>query len=277
MNALLSVRNLTVTDQRNQQVLLNRVGFTLPASRCLGIAGESGSGKSMTAKALLGLLHPWLSVTGEALLSGNGEAVDLLKQDETALRSLRGQRLCLILQDALSAFDPLDRIGPQMMETFCAHRRMNEEEAFLLAVRALKSVHLPEPEQVLRKYPHQLSGGMLQRCMIAIALALKPDIIIADEPTTALDSVNQKRVVEELDKLRRETGAALILISHDLGVVRHLSDQLLVLYQGSVAEYGEAADVFANPRHEYTRYLIGSRLEMSRNFQRIMKGRPVHA
>ncbi len=239
--------------------------------------GESGSGKSMTAKAILGLTNPWLCSEGTAELSDGHGVLDLLQQDESTLRSIRGQRICMILQDAMSAFDPLERIGSQMSETFIENKGICRSEAMNMVVEALQMINMPEPEQVLKKYSHQLSGGMLQRCMVATALAMKPDIIVADEPTTALDSINQRLVVEEFKLLRQEMGTALIFISHDLGVVQHLADQLLVMRCGEPVEYGEARSIFKTPQHEYTKYLIDSRLEMSKSFQKAMKRGEVSA
>jgi len=271
MSNLLAVRNLKVTDLRNQAEIIHGVSFELKKNSCLGIVGESGSGKSMTAKAMLGLTNPWLRSQGTAELSNEHGVLDLLQQDESTLRAIRGQRICMILQDAMSAFDPLAKIGSQMSETFIENKGICRSEARSMVLAALQMVNMPEPEQVLKKYSHQLSGGMLQRCMVATALAMKPDIIVADEPTTALDSINQRLVVEEFKLLRQETGTALIFISHDLGVVQHLADQVLVMRSGERVEYGEARSTFKNPQHEYTKYLIDSRLEMSKSFQKAMK------
>ena len=271
MSNLLAVRNLKVTDLRTQAEIIHGVSFELKKNSCLGIVGESGSGKSMTAKAMLGLTNPWLCSQGTAELSNEHGVLDLLQQDESTLRAIRGQRICMILQDAMSAFDPLAKIGSQMSETFIENKGICRSEARSMVLAALQMVNMPEPEQVLKKYSHQLSGGMLQRCMVATALAMKPDIIVADEPTTALDSINQRLVVEEFKLLRQETGTALIFISHDLGVVQHLADQVLVMRSGERVEYGEARSTFKNPQHEYTKYLIDSRLEMSKSFQKAMK------
>ncbi|CQR74465.1 Glutathione import ATP-binding protein GsiA [Sporomusa ovata DSM 2662] len=277
MDNLLVVRNLKVTDLRNQEEVIHGVSFELKKNSCLGIVGESGSGKSMTAKAILGLTNPWMHTEGAAKFSSEQGTLDLLQQEANTLRSIRGQRICMILQDAMSAFDPLAKIGSQMAETFIENKGLSRSEAMTMALIALKMVNMPDPEQVLKKYPHQLSGGMLQRCMVAIALAMKPDIIVADEPTTALDSINQRLVVEEFKLLRQQTGAALIFISHDLGVVQYLSDQLLVMRCGERVEYGEAKSIFQNPQHEYTKYLIDSRRELAQSFQKSMKRRAVSA
>jgi ABC-type dipeptide/oligopeptide/nickel transport system, ATPase component len=277
MKNLLVVRNLKVTDLRNQEEVIHGVSFELKENSCLGIVGESGSGKSLTAKAILGLTNSWLHTEGTAELLSDQGNLDLLHQGESTLRAIRGQRICMILQDAMSAFDPLARIGSQMAETFSEIKGIARSEAMTMAMTALKMVNMPEPEQVLKKYPHQLSGGMLQRCMVTTALAMKPEIIVADEPTTALDPINQRLIVEAFKLLRQQTGTALIFISHDLGLVQYLADQLLVMRYGALVEYGEAKSIFKDPQHEYTKYLIDSRRELSQSFQKAMKRRAVSA
>lgn len=182
----------------------------------------------------------------------------------------------MILQDAMTAFDPLARVGSQMAETFVQNLGMDKKAAKAMAPEVLAALNIREPEQVVRKYPHQLSGGMLQRCMIAIALAMKPAIIIADEPTTALDAVNQRQVVEAFELLRQETGTALIFISHDLGVVKRLCDDLLVMEKGCGVEAGRAEEVFRNPQNAYTRYLIDTRLMITDSFKKAMKKEARH-
>ena len=177
--SLLEVKNLQVIDTLNNKEILKGVNFKLEKNQCIGIVGESGSGKSMTARAILGLINPNLKTTGEVILN---EDIDLLKASKEELRKIRGQRICMILQDAMSAFDPLYTIGYQMIETLVENKNMSKQEAKQKAIKALDKVLINEPEEVIKKYPHQLSGGMLQRCMIAIAITMEPDIIIADEP-----------------------------------------------------------------------------------------------
>lgn len=271
MNTLLEIKNLSVTDERDQDEIIHDVSFSLAENSCLGIVGESGSGKSMITKALLGLTNPWLKSWGSATFNNQSQAIDLLKQDENTMRTIRGKHICMILQDAMSAYDPIGKIGDQMAETFMENKNFAKRQSLDLAKDALRVMNIYEPEQVLKKYPHQLSGGMLQRCMIATALAMEPDIIVADEPTTALDSINQGQVVEEFKMIRKEMGTALIFISHDLGVVKHLSDRLLVMKDGRAVEYGDAAEIFTNPQHAYTRYLIDTRLELTGSFRKAMK------
>lgn len=264
--SLLEVKKLSVEDVKTNEVIVSNVSFKLNPNTCLGIVGESGSGKSMTARAILGLTNPWLKVTG----SVEFDNIDLLKAKDDTIRKIRGSRICMILQDAMSAFDPLYTIGYQMIETLCENKNISKQEAERLSVEALDKMCINEPEQVIKKYSHQLSGGMLQRCMIALAMAMEPGIIIADEPTTALDSINQREVVEEFKRLREITGTAIIFISHDLGVVQHLAQDILVMKNGKCVEYGKANKVFRNPEHEYTKYLIHTRLELTDSFRKAM-------
>ncbi len=265
--SLLEVINLTVTDKRKNVVIVKNVSFTLERNSCIGIVGESGSGKSMTSKAILGLIHPSLKVTGAAHFDGK----DLFQLKSNEIRKIRGKRICMILQDAMSAFDPLSTIGSQMSETLCENLEISKKEAEKISIVELNKMHIKEPVQVLKKYPHQLSGGMLQRCMIAIAIAVKPDIIIADEPTTALDSINQNEVVKEFQRLRSELDTAVIFISHDLGVVQRLAQTVLVMKDGKQVEYGEVKDVFSQPKHEYTRYLVNTRVQLTKSFTEAMR------
>ncbi|HWR39861.1 MAG TPA: ABC transporter ATP-binding protein [Patescibacteria group bacterium] len=266
---LLKVKDLTVRDVRNNEIVVKNINFDLAANTCLGIVGESGSGKSMTCKALLGLTHPWLKVTGQIDFDGK----NLLTVSRETLRQIRGQRIGMVLQDAMTAFDPLCTIGDQMIETLCEHTAVNKKAAATAVEEALEKMCIREPIAVCKKYPHQLSGGMLQRCMIALTIALKPDIIIADEPTTALDSINQREVVEEFQRLRELTGTALIFISHDLGIVQSLAHQVLVMRNGERVEYGAAQAVFQNPQHEYTRYLVDTRISLTQSFRDAMQKR----
>ncbi|WP_445487720.1 ABC transporter ATP-binding protein [Niallia sp. 03133] len=264
--SLLEVKNLSVHDTRTGLTIVKNLSFSLEANTCLGVAGESGCGKSMTAKAILGLTSPWLQVTGEILFDGK----NLLKESKKSLRKIRGQRICMILQDAMTSFNPLYTIGKQMIETFRENLGVRKKEAVQLSLEALEKMCIHNPEQVMEKYPHQLSGGMLQRCMIAIALTMKPDIIIADEPTTALDCINQREVVEEFKRLRELTGTALLFISHDLGVVQYLAENIIVIRNGESVEYGNAEEVFAKPSHSFTKYLIDTRVSLAESFQQSM-------
>ena len=264
---ILELENVVVKDPRSNEVIVHGSSFVVRKNKCLSIVGESGSGKSMTTKAILGLTNPWLKISGSAKYKGK----NLIGLKQSELRKIRGKNICMIPQDAMTSFDPLYTIGYQMIETFVENLGISKEESKKLAIESLDKMLINNPEEVIKKYPHQLSGGMLQRCMIAIAIAMKPDIIIADEPTTALDSINQREVVEEFKRLRDVTGTSLIFISHDLGVVQSLADDILVMKNGECIEYGTAKKIFENPQHEYTKYLIDTRVSLTESFIKAME------
>ena len=264
---ILELENVVVKDPRSNEVIVHGSSFIVRKNTCLSIVGESGSGKSMTTKAILGLTNPWLKISGTAKYKGK----NLIGLKQSELRKIRGKNICMIPQDAMTSFDPLYTIGYQMIETFVENLGISKEESKKLAIESLDKMLINNPEEVIKKYPHQLSGGMLQRCMIAIAIAMKPDIIIADEPTTALDSINQREVVEEFKRLRDVTGTSLIFISHDLGVVQSLADDILVMKNGECVEYGTAKKIFENPQHEYTKYLIDTRVSLTESFIKAME------
>ena len=264
---ILELENVVVKDPRSNEVIVHGFSFVVSKNKCLSIVGESGSGKSMTTKAILGLTNPWLKISGSAKYKGK----NLIGLKQSELRKIRGKNICMIPQDAMTSFDPLYTIGYQMIETFVENLGISKEESKKLAIESLDKMLINNPEEVIKKYPHQLSGGMLQRCMIAIAIAMKPDIIIADEPTTALDSINQREVVEEFKRLRDVTGTSLIFISHDLGVVQSLADDILVMKNGECVEYGTAKKIFENPQHEYTKYLIDTRVSLTESFIKAME------
>lgn len=261
--SLLEVKNLVVVDNKSKQSLVENINFKLDKNMCLGIVGESGSGKSITAKAILGLLSCNLKTNGSIIFNDD---IELLKIKKNELRKIRGQKICMILQDAMSSFDPLYTIGYQMVETLVENKGITKNRAKDISIEYLEKMNISNTRDVIKKYPHQLSGGMLQRCMIALALSMKPDIIIADEPTTALDSINQKEVVEQLKKIRELTGTSLIFISHDLGIVKYLAQDVLVMKDGKQVEYAKSSEVFNNPKHEYTKYLINTRLDITNSF-----------
>lgn len=264
---ILELKNVVVNDPRSNDVIVHGSSFIVRKNTCLSIVGESGSGKSITTKAILGLTNPWLKISGTAKYKGK----NLIGLKQSELRKIRGKNICMIPQDAMTSFDPLYTIGYQMIETFVENLGISKEESKKLAIESLDKMLINNPEEVIKKYPHQLSGGMLQRCMIAIAIAMKPDIIIADEPTTALDSINQREVVEEFKRLRDVTGTSLIFISHDLGVVQSLADDILVMKNGECVEYGTAKKIFENPQHEYTKYLIDTRVSLTESFIKAME------
>lgn len=263
--SLLDVTNLSVKIEGTNVSLVEDINFSLRENSCLGIVGESGSGKTMTCKGILRLTSPKLIVSGQALYQGQ----DILKMKKEPLRKLRGHHICMVLQDAMSAFDPLFTIGHQMAETLIQNKGVSKTIAYQQSRIALETMKIRLPEDVLLKYPHQLSGGMLQRCMIALAVTMEPDIIIADEPTTALDSINQYEVIRQLERLKEQFGTSLIFISHDLGIVKRLANDVLVMKEGGCVESGSVKDIFRNPQHPYTQYLIQTRLDISQRFRAI--------
>ncbi len=261
---LLQVEDLTVRLEKNEEkILVDQVSFQLEDNTCLGILGESGSGKTMLCRALLGLLDKGIAREGKAFLKG----VDLLGLPRQEMRSLLGRSCCMILQNPMTAFDPLCTVGYQIIETFCARGRCERRTAKEAAEDVLERMRFHEPAQIMNKYPHQLSGGMLQRIMIALALAAKPDLIVADEPTTALDAVTQYEVMEEFVRLRRETKTAMIFVSHDFGAISKIADQVMVMHQGQVMEAGTRETIFCRPENAYTRRLIGTRAALMEKYR----------
>jgi len=250
---MLNVESLTVSlAGRN---VVDGVSFTLAAGECLGIVGESGSGKSLTALALIGLAPEGALISGSVTFDGR----DLLTLGDDALEALRGDSIGVVFQEPLTALNPVQRIGAQVAEPLVRHRGMSAREAARHALDALRSVALDEPARIARAYPHQLSGGQRQRALIAMMIVCGPKLLIADEPTTALDAPAQADVLALLGRLRRERGMAMILISHDLAAVAHNADQILVLYAGLVMERGPARTISDSPAHPYTRALRAAR------------------
>jgi peptide/nickel transport system ATP-binding protein len=231
------------------------VSFTVDRGEVLGLVGESGSGKSMTGYSLMGLIDPpGRIVAGRIVLDG----IDLRTLPPEGMRHLRGNRVAMIFQDPMMTLNPVLRIDVQMIEAILAHEKVNVQHARSRARDALVKVGIPSPDERLEAYPHQFSGGMRQRVAIAIALLNRPDLIIADEPTTALDVTIQGQILYEMQKLTRETGAAVIWITHDLSVVAGLADRVSVMYAGRIVEQGSCEEVLAHPAHPYTRGLLDS-------------------
>jgi peptide/nickel transport system ATP-binding protein len=231
------------------------VSFEVRPGEVLGLVGESGCGKTVTGFSILGLVDPPGRVVGGRVLF---DGVDLLKLNEDQLRSIRGARIAMVFQDPMMTLNPVLRVDTQMVEAVRAHQDLDSKQALDLARRALERVGIPSPESRLRSYPHQFSGGMRQRVAIAIALLNRPKLIIADEPTTALDVTIQAQILYEAQKLCRESGTALIWITHDLSVVAGLADRICVMYAGRIVEQGSVDQVLDAPLHPYTHGLIGS-------------------
>ncbi|MCW3478359.1 ABC transporter ATP-binding protein [Neisseriaceae bacterium JH1-16] len=243
------------------------VSFDVAAGEVLGVVGESGCGKSVSALALMGLLpRPAARIAGSAIRFGGRSLLDL-PADE--LRQLRGNEIAMIFQEPMSALNPVLSIGEQLCEPLIAHRRLTPRAAWAQAEALIARVGIARPAEIARAFPHQLSGGMLQRVMIAMAISCAPRLLIADEPTTALDVTIQAQILELLRELRREQQMAMLLITHDLGVIAELADRVAVMYAGRVVEQGPVRELFRNPRHPYTRGLLASRPVPGRRLARL--------
>ena len=255
--AMLEVRDLHTSffTPAGEVKAVNGISFNLDQGKVLGIVGESGSGKSVTAYSIMQILEK----TGK-IISGsikfNGE--ELVGAGEKAMKHIRGNKISIIFQDPMTSLNPTYTIGHQLMEAILLHTNRNKKQAYDRAVEMLRLVNVNEPEKRMKQYPFEFSGGMRQRVMIAMALACEPDILIADEPTTALDVTIQAQMLELMQSLQKELGMAIIMITHDLGVVAQMCDEVIVMYAGSICEQGTADEIFYNPKHEYTKGLMRS-------------------
>ncbi len=255
---LLEVRNLGVEFPAKpcRIAAVRDLSFSIPRSGVLGLVGESGSGKSVTSLAIMGLLPPAASVRGEIRFEAKDEAEDLFRLDPERMRALRGSRISMIFQEPMTALNPVMRVGEQIAEAVRAHHNVSKKEAWDRAVEALNEVAIQDASKRARDYPHQLSGGMRQRVMIAMAIVNRPELLIADEPTTALDVTVQQQILDLLAQLREKFGLAMLFISHDLAVVSHVADQVGVMYAGTLVELGSREEIFRSPMHPYTRGLM---------------------
>jgi len=252
---ILSVENLTVTFKTRfgRIPVIDDVSFGIAPGEILGIVGESGCGKTMTSLAIMRLMPEQGSVTGGTIrLSGE----DLVLASEARMRGIRGSEISMIFQEPMTSLNPVFSVGEQIAEVLCAHQGLSKREAKQQAVRLLEAVKIPLPDRRVNDYPHQLSGGMRQRVMIAIALACKPKVLIADEPTTALDVTVQAHIFELLQELREQTGTSIILITHDIASVAEMAERVMVMYAGRKVEEGPVREVLTNPQHPYTQGLI---------------------
>ncbi|MQY13571.1 Oligopeptide transport ATP-binding protein OppD [Streptomyces sp. RB5] len=276
MAALLEVRDLQVEFRTRDGIAkaVNGVTYSVDAGETLAVLGESGSGKSVTAQAVMGILDspPGFVTGGEIVFQGK----DLLKMGAEERRKTRGDKMAMIFQDALSSLNPVLSVGYQLGEMFRVHRGASKKDARAKAVELMERVRIPAAKARVDDYPHQFSGGMRQRIMIAMALALDPDLIIADEPTTALDVTVQAQVMDLLAELQRETNMGLILITHDLGVVADVADKIAVMYAGRIVEAASVHDIYRAPAHPYTRGLLDSipRLDLKGQELYAIKGLP---
>ena len=251
---MLSVRDLAVTfeGEEGRVHAVDGVGFDVAPGEVLAVVGESGCGKSVTSLAVMGLLPGTAKVTGSVTLRGR----ELAGADEKVLRSVRGSEMAMVFQEPATSLNPVLTVGRQITEVLRRHRELSRREAAERAVTLLETVGIPDPRRRVEQYPHQLSGGMRQRVMLAIAVACDPAVLIADEPTTALDVTVQAGVLDVLTSLRERLGTAVVLITHDLGVVAHTADRVLVMYAGRAVEHAHVEELFAQPRHPYTRGLL---------------------
>lgn len=266
--SLLSVRDLSVKFAMRDTTVtaLDQISFDLAKGERLGIVGESGAGKSITGFALMNLLsRPGFVDNGKILFQGD----DIVQMPEAKMRNIRGNQMAMIFQDPMVTLNPVLTIGQQMVETLQAHRRLSKAEAEQIAIIKLREVYIPSPEERLKQYPHELSGGMRQRIIIAIALLLDPQLIIADEPTTALDVTIQADIMELLLELCQSNKVGLILITHDLGVVSQMTERTLVMYAGRIIEAGRTREIINDPQHPYTQGLINALPQQTKPGQRL--------
>lgn len=271
---ILEVRNLQTyffTDEGISKPV-DGVDFTIHKGETLGIVGESGCGKSMTSLSILRLIAspPGKIVGGEILFKGQ----DLLKKTEAEMRSIRGNEISMIFQEPMTSLNPVYSVGEQIAEVFRLHQQLGKKEAWEKAVEMLQLVGIPSPEKRVKQEPHELSGGMRQRVMIAMALACHPEILIADEPTTALDVTIQAQILELMKSLQKELGMGIIMITHDLGVVSETCDRVAVMYAGKIVEYTDTKELFENPKHPYTLGLLNSlpRMDQDQEELQAIKG-----
>ncbi|WP_373944194.1 ABC transporter ATP-binding protein [Vibrio chagasii] len=256
--ALLKVNNLSVSFKTNDGIVdaVKKVNFTLKSSETLAIVGESGSGKSVSSNALMRLLPDNAIIDPQSQIEFEGESV--LDKSEREMQSIRGDRIGMIFQEPMTSLNPYLRVGIQVAEAIMCHRKVSKSQAKQRVIELFNLVHLPMPEKSYTKYPHEFSGGQLQRIMIAMALINEPDILIADEPTTALDVTVQAEVLSLIKEIQGKMGMAILFITHDLGVVKHFADRVLVMCKGELVEEGMTQSLFDNPKHDYTRMLINS-------------------
>jgi oligopeptide/dipeptide ABC transporter ATP-binding protein len=268
MSRLLAVQSLTVELRTAAGTLkpVNEVSLRIEPGQSLGIVGESGSGKTMLSMALMGLLPSGARVTGEMLLHSTDDVQKNLRElDQASWRSVRGREIAMIFQEPMTSLNPVMRVGAQIEEAIFAHEpKIKKHLLQHRVIAALEQAAVPEPEYRARQYPHQLSGGLRQRAMIAMALAARPKLLIADEPTTALDVTVQKQILELLDRLRREMDLGLLFITHDLGVVATVADRVAVMYAGRIIEEGATSEVLLHPQHPYTQGLLAASPRLER-------------
>lgn len=270
MTPVLELDNLRVTlrQHRRSVELVKGVSFAVEPGECLGILGESGSGKSMSLKAAMGLLDKGFQVSGNARFQGE----ELLGKSTEELRRLRGGKVGIILQNPMTCFDPLYRIGAQIAETFAAHNNWSQAEIRQRSLEMLEKMRIRNPEEVMEKYPHQLSGGMLQRVMIGIATSMEPALLIADEPTTAIDAITQFEILDELLRIKQQNQTAMVFISHDLNAISRVADRIVVLNQGRVVDRGDFYHILHHATDPYTKLLVEKRAAVMDRYRKVLTG-----
>ena len=269
MKPAIKVEDLCVdlVTRRQKKRIVDHVEFEVYPGECLGILGESGSGKSMSLKAVLGLLDKNFQVSGQAVFDDK----NLIGAPGEELRKLRGNQIGMVLQNPMTCFDPLYRIGSQMAETFAMHTDWNGEKIRSVSLKVLDQMRIHDGAEVLEKYPHQLSGGMLQRIMIGIAMALSPELLIADEPTTAIDAITQYEILEEFERIKREKKTAMIFITHDLGAISKVADRIMVMNSGRIVDQGDFHHILHHAKNPYTRLLVEKRMAVMDRYRDILK------
>ena len=271
MIPVLELHDLCVTLRQHRRAieLVKGVSFSVHAGECLGVLGESGSGKSMSIKAAMGLLNKSFLVSGSARFQGE----ELLGKSAEELRRLRGGKVGIVLQNPMTCFDPLYRIGQQISETFLAHNSWSADEIRNRSLALLEKMQIRNPEEVLEKYPHQLSGGMLQRIMIGIATSMEPALLVADEPTTAIDAITEFEILDELIRIKRDANTAMIFISHDLDAISRVADRIVVLNQGQVVDQGDFDHILHHASDPYTKLLVEKRADVMRRYCQVLQGK----
>ena len=269
MKPAIKVEDLCVdlVTRRQKKRIVDHVEFEVYPGECLGILGESGSGKSMSLKAVLGLLDKNFQVSGQAVFDDK----NLIGAPGEELRKLRGNQIGMVLQNPMTCFDPLYRIGSQMAETFAMHTDWNGEKIRSVSLEVLDQMRIHDGAEVLEKYPHQLSGGMLQRIMIGIAMALSPELLIVDEPTTAIDAITQYEILEEFERIKREKKTAMIFITHDLGAISKVADRIMVMNSGQIVDQGDFHHILHHAKDPYTRLLVEKRMAVMDRYRDILK------
>lgn len=269
MKPAMKVEDLCVdlVTRRQKKRIVDHVKFEVYPGECLGILGKSGSGKSMSLKAVLGLLDKNFQVSGQAVFDDK----NLIGAPGEELRKLRGNQIGMVLQNPMTCFDPLYRIGSQMAETFAMHTDWNGEKIRSVSLEVLDQMRIHDGAEVLEKYPHQLSGGMLQRIMIGIAMALSPELLITDEPTTAIDAITQYEILEEFERIKREKKTAMIFITHDLGAISKVADRIMVMNSGQIVDQGDFHYILHHAKDPYTRLLVEKRMAVMDRYRDILK------